>query len=64
MRLAVGQLDFMADTGIQCSDDEAELLPLRFAVTLQTRLHRLAPAIDGVTARFDDDERLHSAPPR
>jgi citrate lyase subunit beta/citryl-CoA lyase len=58
VRLAVGHLDFMADTGIQCSEDEAELLPLRFAVTMQSRLCRLAPAIDGVTARFDDDERL------
>lgn len=58
LRLAVGHIDFMADTGIQCSQDETELAPLRFAVTMATRLHRLAPAIDGVTAAIDDAARL------
>ena len=33
-------------------------MPLRFAVAMATRLHRLAPAVDGVTVRIDDDERL------
>jgi citrate lyase subunit beta / citryl-CoA lyase len=60
VRLVVGHLDFMADMGIRCSDDERELDGLRFAVALQTRLHRLAPAIDGVTAAFDDDARLRA----
>src|SRR5260221_4714146 len=44
LRLVVGHLDFVADTGLQCSVDERELAPLRFAVAMHTRLHRLAPA--------------------
>jgi len=58
LRLVVGHIDFMADTGLQCADDEAELAPLRFAVAMATRTCRLAPAIDGVTLAIADDERL------
>jgi citrate lyase subunit beta/citryl-CoA lyase len=58
LRLAVGHIDFMADTGLQCSSDEAELAPLRFAVAMATRLHGLAAAIDGVTVDIDDESRL------
>lgn len=58
LRLALGHIDFMADTGMQCSDDERELAPLRFAMAMATRLHRLAPAIDGVTVAIDDAPRL------
>jgi citrate lyase subunit beta/citryl-CoA lyase len=58
LRLALGHIDFMADTGLQCSDDERELAPLRFAMAMATRLHRLAPAIDGVTVAIDDAARL------
>jgi citrate lyase subunit beta/citryl-CoA lyase len=58
LRLALGHIDFMADTGMQCSDDQHELAPLRFAVAMATRVHRLAPAIDGVTAAIDDAPRL------
>ena len=58
LRLAVGHIDFMADTGLQCSADESELAPLRFAVAMATRLHRLAPAIDGVTVDIGDEARL------
>lgn len=57
-RLVVGHLDFMADTGIRCGEDERELDSLRFAVAIQTRLNRLAPAIDGVTVALDDEARL------
>ncbi len=60
LRLVLGHIDFMADTGLQCGDDEAELAPLRFAIAMATRLARLAPAVDGVTARFDDDARLRA----
>lgn len=60
LRLAVGNIDFMADTGMRCSDDERELTPLRFAVAMQTRLCGLAPAIDGVTTAFDDVARLQA----
>jgi citrate lyase subunit beta/citryl-CoA lyase len=58
LRLALGHIDFMADTGLQCSDDERELAPLRFAIAMATRLQRLAPAIDGVTVAIDDAQRL------
>jgi len=58
MRLVVGHIDFMADTGIQCSDDEMELLPLRFAIAMQTRVLGLAPAIDGVTVAIGDDDKV------
>jgi len=58
LRLAVGNIDFMADTGLQCDESETELGPLRFAVAMATRLNRLAPAIDGVTVQIGDHERL------
>ncbi|WP_159916152.1 CoA ester lyase [Pantoea sp. 18069] len=58
LRLVVGHIDFMADTGMQCAQDEAELMPLRFAVAMATRLQRLATAVDGVTVAIQDDERL------
>jgi citrate lyase subunit beta/citryl-CoA lyase len=58
VRLVIGHLDFMADTGIECGDDEAELNPLRFAVAMATRRSQLAPAVDGVTVAVQDDERL------
>jgi len=58
LRLALGHIDFMADTGMLCSDDERELAPLRFAMAMATRVHRLAPAIDGVTVSIDDARRL------
>ena len=58
LRLAVGHIDFMADTGLECSADEIELVPLRFAVAMATRLHRLATAIDGVTVDIADERRL------
>src|SRR5258706_10702959 len=54
LRLVVGHIDFVADTGLQCSVDERELAPLRFAVAMHTRLHRLAPAGGGGTTPLDD----------
>jgi citrate lyase subunit beta / citryl-CoA lyase len=60
LRLVVGHIDFMADTGLQCSDIENELTPLRFEVAMTTRRHRLKPAIDGVTVQIDDDDRLRT----
>lgn len=57
-RLVLGHIDFMADTGIQCGPDEAELAPLRFALAMATRARELAPAVDGVTVAFQDDDRL------
>lgn len=58
LRLVVGHIDFMADTGLQCSEDEPELAPLRFAVAMATRMGQLSPAVDGVTVAISDDERL------
>jgi len=58
VRLAIGHLDFMADTGIRASEGEPELAPLRFAVAIATRAGGLAPAVDGVTVQTDDPRQL------
>lgn len=58
LRLVAGHIDFMADTGMECSAGEPELAPLRFAIAMATRLRQLAPAVDGVTVAIADDERL------
>ncbi|MDM0115819.1 CoA ester lyase [Variovorax sp. J22R133] len=58
LRLVVGNIDFMADIGLQCDAQETELAPLRFAIAIATRLNRLAPAIDGVTVQIGDEARL------
>ena len=60
LRLAVGHIDFLADTGMSCDEDESELTPLRFAVAMATRLCNLAPAVDGVTVQTDDAPRLRA----
>ncbi len=54
-RLVVGHIDFLADTGLQCSDDQQELNSLRFEVAMCSRISNLAPAVDGVTVSVDDD---------
>src|SRR5699024_2450983 len=56
LRLVLGDLDFMADTGLQCSADAIELAPLRFAIAISTRTNQLAPAVEGVTADFRNDD--------
>jgi citrate lyase subunit beta/citryl-CoA lyase len=58
LRLAVGHIDFMADVGMICDEQESELVPLRFAVALATRSAQLASAIDGVTVQTTDERRL------
>ena len=60
LRLVVGHIDFMADTGLSCDEEEGELVPLRFAVAMATRRLGLAPAIDGVTVQTDDGPRLRA----
>jgi citrate lyase subunit beta / citryl-CoA lyase len=60
LRLVVGHIDYVADTGMQCGEDERELVPLRFAVAMHTRLHRLAPAVDGVTTAIDDEALIRA----
>jgi citrate lyase subunit beta/citryl-CoA lyase len=54
-RLVVGHIDFLADTGLQVSEDQRELDPLRFEVAMCTRQAGLAPAVDGVTVSVDDE---------
>ncbi len=58
LRLAVGNIDFMADVGMVCDGQESELVPLRFAVAMATREAQLASAIDGVTVQTMDERRL------
>ncbi|MDM0116032.1 CoA ester lyase [Variovorax sp. J22R133] len=58
LRLVVGHIDFMADTGIACGEDERELDPLRFAVSMASRCAGLAPPVDGVTVQTGDADRL------
>ncbi|MEJ8850037.1 CoA ester lyase [Variovorax rhizosphaerae] len=60
LRLVVGHIDFMADTGITCSEDERELDPLRFAVSMASRGASLAPPVDGVTVQTGDAQRLRA----
>ena len=60
VRLAIGHIDFMADTGLQCDELESELIPLRFAVAMATRNAALASAIDGVTVQIGDEVRLRA----
>ncbi|MEJ8827362.1 CoA ester lyase [Variovorax humicola] len=59
-RLVVGNIDFMADVGLQCDESESELAPLRFAIAIASRLNRLAPAVDGVTVQIGDETRLRN----
>ena len=59
-RLVVGHIDFLADTGMACGDDQRELDSLRFEVAMCTRLGQLAPAIDGVTVSVDDEALIRA----
>jgi len=58
-RLFLGHIDFMADTGLVCGDDEVEVAPLRFAMAMATRAAGLASPVEGVTIQINDTERLH-----
>lgn len=59
-RLVVGHIDFLADTGMHCSEDQRELDSLRFEVAMCTRLGNLAPAVDGVTVSVDDERLIRT----
>ena len=59
-RLVVGHIDFLADTGMNCSEDQRELDSLRFQVAMCTRQAKLAPAVDGVTVSVDDEALIRS----
>src|SRR5271155_2005489 len=58
MRLVIGHIDFMVDSGFESDVAQTALAPLRFAVSMATRVNRLAPAVDGVTVEIGNDERL------
>lgn len=53
-RLMFGTLDFQVDTGIRGDGDE--LAYFRSQLTLASRIARIAPPVDGVTAAIDDAE--------
>lgn len=57
-RLVVGHIDFLADTGMVCSDDQSELNSLRFEIAMHTRASNLSPAVDGVSVSVDDAELI------
>jgi citrate lyase subunit beta/citryl-CoA lyase len=57
-RLAFGHLDFQLDLGMHCSQDEAELASVRFALVAASRRARLPAPIDGVTTDTGNQEKL------
>jgi citrate lyase subunit beta / citryl-CoA lyase len=58
LRLALGHIDFTADTGLQLGGDEAALAPLRFAMSMHSRIAGLFAPVDGVTIQLDDHSQL------
>jgi citrate lyase subunit beta/citryl-CoA lyase len=58
LRLALGNIDMQADLGLICDALESELLPVRFAITLASRLANIAPPIDGVTTAIHQPDLL------
>ena len=60
VRLAFGNLDFQADSGLACDAEEAELVPVRLALVLAARRAGLAASIDGVTPDIQDAVRLQN----
>lgn len=58
LRLAFGNIDTQADLGLSCDAQETELTPVRFAITLASKLAHIAPPIDGVTTAIHDTELL------
>lgn len=58
VRLGLGHLDLQADLGMHCSQDEAELAPLRLAMVVASRRAGLAAPVDGVTAATNDEAAL------
>ena len=57
-RLAFGHLDFQRDLGID--GEIEELLSARSHLVLASRLARVAPPLDGITADLDDTEKLRA----
>ena len=57
-RLVFGQIDFQADLGMRCSEEE--LTSFRVALVLASRLAGIAPPIDGPTTAFEDEALLRA----
>ncbi|RZA10607.1 MAG: CoA ester lyase, partial [Lysobacteraceae bacterium] len=57
-RLAFGHLDFMADLGMACEDDEPELMAVRLALVRASHRAGLAAPVDGVTVDTRDEARV------
>jgi len=60
LRLAFGHIDFTLDLGLEGDDEQRALDPVRLAIAMATRRAQRAPAIDGVTAKIDDDALLEA----
>ena len=58
LRIAFGHLDFQAELGMLCSEDERELDSVRLAFVLASRRAGLPAPIDGVTVALDNSARL------
>lgn len=57
-RLAFGHLDFQVDAGMECAEDEAELLAVRMALVFASRRAGRAAPLDGVTVDTRNPERI------
>jgi citrate lyase subunit beta/citryl-CoA lyase len=58
LRLALGNIDTQADLGLRCDEEETELLPVKYAINLASRLAGIAPPIDGVSTDIHNSELL------
>jgi len=60
-RLLFGSLDFALDTGVSPGPDERELTLGRSHIVLASRVAGIAPPIDGITEKIDDEDELRDA---
>jgi citrate lyase subunit beta/citryl-CoA lyase len=58
LRLTLGNIDLQADLGLSCDTNETEIFPVRFEITLATRLAEIASPIDGVTTDIENPDSL------
>jgi citrate lyase subunit beta/citryl-CoA lyase len=60
-QLGLGELDLCAEVGIEASDDERELLPVRVQVVLASAAAGLAPPIGPISTDFRDHDALQDS---
>ncbi len=58
LRLSLGNIDLQVSFGMQCENDELELLPVRHQIVLASRLADIAAPIDGVTVQIESLSQL------